>query len=267
MTAIHTTAVVDRNAEIGAGVRIGAFAVIGAGVVLGDDCEVLENAIIRGPSTIGKGNMFYPHCVIGTDPQDLKYQGEATELRMGDGNSVREFVTVNRGTVLGGGCTRVGSRNLLMACSHIAHDCVVGDNNVLSNNVLLGGHIAIEDNVVLSGAAAVNHFVTIGKDAFVGGLTRIVQDVPPFLIVEGNPAKVRGVNVVRLERLGVPRERIDALWDVYKKIWKSERPVRVSIGEIEAAGGHTEEIAYLLAFLKRAESGEHGRYRETLRHS
>jgi len=265
MTAIHPTAVVDPRAELGAGVRVGPHAVVGPEVVLGDDCEVGEGAVLRGPSAIGKGNVFFPHCVVGTDPQDLKYKGERTSLRMGDGNSVREFVTINRGTATGSGQTVVGDRNLFMACSHVAHDCEIGNGNVLSNNVLLGGHIAIEDNAVLSGAAAVNHFVTIGAAALIGGLTRIVQDVPPYLIVEGNPAKVRGVNLVRLQRLSVPEDRMQSLQDAYRALYRSDKPLLVSMEEVRARGSLTPEVQNLLAFLDRSLTGINGRFRETLR--
>ncbi|MCU0722273.1 MAG: acyl-ACP--UDP-N-acetylglucosamine O-acyltransferase [Planctomycetes bacterium] len=265
MSAIHPTAVVDARAELGAGVRVGPHAVIGPEVVLGDDCEVGECAVLRGPSAIGKGNVFFPHCVVGTEPQDLKFEGERTTLRMGDGNKVREFVTISRGTRKGGGQTVVGDGNLFMACSHVAHDCEVGNGNILSNNVLLGGHIAIEDHAVLSGAAAVNHFVTIGRAAFVGGLSRIVQDVPPYMIVEGNPARVRGVNLVRLQRLAVPPVRVQALEDAYRTLYRSDRPMRAAIADLRSAGGLTEEVACLLDFLERSSAGEHGRFRETLR--
>ncbi|MHC4599880.1 MAG: acyl-ACP--UDP-N-acetylglucosamine O-acyltransferase [Planctomycetota bacterium] len=265
MTTIHPTAVVDPKAELGDGVNVGPYASIGPGVVLGDDCEVGEGVILRGPAVLGKGNVFYPHCAVGTDPQDLKYRGEVTDLRMGDGNRVREFVTINRGTKTGGGRTEVGNHNLFMACSHVAHDCHLGDGIVMANNVLLGGHIHIHDHANLSGAAAVNHFTTVGRMAFVGGLSRIVQDVPPFLIVEGNPAKIRGVNVVKLERENIPDDRIQALKDVYRRVWKSEKPVRVALEEVASEGGLTEEVDLLVEFIRRSEQGEHGRYLESLR--
>jgi UDP-N-acetylglucosamine acyltransferase len=159
----------------------------------------------------------------------------------------------------------VGDRNLFMACSHIAHDCEVGSGNVLANNVLLGGHIAIEDNVVLSGAAAVNHFVSIGSASFIGGLTRIVQDVPPYLIVEGNPAKVRGVNLVRLQRLSIPEDRVQSLQDAYRTLYRSDKPLLVSMEELRNRGTLTPEVQNLLAFLERSLAGINGRFRETLR--
>ncbi|MHC5078203.1 MAG: acyl-ACP--UDP-N-acetylglucosamine O-acyltransferase [Planctomycetota bacterium] len=265
MAAIHPTAVVDPRAELGAGIRVGPHAVIGPKVVLGDDCEVMEGATIQGPSQIGRGNKFFPQCVVGTEPQDLKYEGEETDLIMGDGNKIREFVTVHRGTRGGAGRTVIGSENLLMACCHVAHDCVLGDGIVLANNVLLAGHIHIQDHANLSGAAAVHHFTTIGKLAFVGGMTRIVQDVPPFLIVEGNPAKIRGVNVVKLERMDYSEARIQALKDAYRKIWKGEKPVRIALEELVSQGNLTEDVAVLCEFLKRSDEGDHGRFLEKLR--
>jgi UDP-N-acetylglucosamine acyltransferase len=265
MTAIHPTAVVDPGAQLGAGVRVGPHAVIGPEVVLGDDCEVGEGVVLHGPSTFGKGNVFFPHCVAGTDPQDLKYEGERTTLTMGDGNSIREFVTIHRGTAKGGGRTVVGNGNLFMACSHVAHDCELGNGIVLANNALLGGHIVIEDHVTISGSAAVHHFTTVGTASFIGGLSRIVQDVPPYLIVEGNPSKVRGVNIVRLQRLALPSERIEALKDAYRALYRGDQPLRVVIDGLRANGGLTEEVRGLLEFLERTLAGEHGRYRETLR--
>jgi len=265
MTAIHPTAVVDSKAELGQGVRVGPYAVIGAGVVLGDDCEVMEGVVIRGPARLGKGNVVYSHAVVGTHPQDLKYQGENTDFIMGDGNTIREFVTLSRGTAKGGGRTVLGNGNLMMACSHVAHDCEIGDGIVLGNNVLLAGHIRIEDHSVLGGAAAVHQFTTIGQFAFVGGMTRIVQDVPPFLIVEGNPAKIRGVNVVKLERTGFSEEQVHALKDAYRRIWKGDQPVRLALEALEAEGELTKDVTTLCEFMKRSEKGEHGRYLERLR--
>ncbi len=265
MTAIHPTAVVDPKAELGADVHVGPTAVIGPDVVLGDACEVSEGAVIRGPSRIGTGNVFFPHCVVGADPQDLKYEGETTELVIGNGNKIREFVTIHRGTRKGGGQTVLGDENLLMACSHVAHDCRLGNNIVLANNVLLAGHIRIEDHANLAGAAAVHHFTTIGRMAFIGGLTRIVQDVPPFMIMEGNPAKIRGVNAVKLERLHTPAASIQALWDAYRRLWKGGEPVGVALESLLAENDLVDEVAYLCEFLRRSNEGEHGRHLEAYR--
>ncbi len=252
---------VHPTAELGRDVRIGPYAVVGEGAVIGDGCQVDSFAVI-GPSTwLGKNNHIHHHAAVGTDAQDLSYTGEDSYLVMGDDNAVREFVTINRGTAKGDCYTRVGSNNLLMACSHVAHDCLIGDHVVLANNVLLAGHATVEDHAILNGAAAVQQFSTIGKMSYVGGLTRIVHDVPPFMVVEGNPSKVRKVNTVGLQRSGYGDEQIAALREAHRRLFRSRRPRSEVLSEIEAEPGHPAEVEELCGFLRRVERGHRGRSR------
>jgi UDP-N-acetylglucosamine acyltransferase len=265
MASIHPTASVDPKAEIADDVEIGPHCTVTEGVRLGPGNVLTSGVVITGRTEAGPGNRFFPHAVIGTEPQDLKFRGEDTRLSIGEGNTFREHVTVNRGTDKGGGVTTIGSHNLFMACCHVAHDCFVGDNVVMANNVLLGGHIRIEDDAVLSGAAACHHFTTVGRSAFVGGLTRIVRDVPPYMIVEGNPARIRGVNVVKLERMGMEEDRIRALKDAYRLLWKTGNSFEESLGELESRDSLSEEVQILTTFLRRTGQGEHGRALESTR--
>jgi UDP-N-acetylglucosamine acyltransferase len=266
MKNIHPTAEIAPEAEIGDGVEIDAFVSIGPDVTVGDNCSIGEGAVIKGVTTLGSDNILYPHAVLGTGPQDLKYHGEPTRLEVGNENVFREFVTINTGTPTGTGVTRIGDRNLFMINSHVGHDCVVEDETVLVNGVLVGGHSRIEMGAKLMGAAAVNPFVTVGRQAYVGGLTRIVQDAPPFMIVEGNPAKVRGVNEIGLQRAGYSQESIDKLWETYKSVYRTKELNRSRIfEELESDPDQSEEVLYLVRFLRRAVRGKHGRFRESLR--
>jgi len=203
-TEIHPTAVVADGAEIGVDVRIGPHTVIGAQVQIGDRSSIGPQVVIDGVTTIGAENNILGQANVGGAPQDLSYQGEPTHLELGDRNTIREFVTINRGTLKGGGLTRIGDDCLLMACSHVAHDCELGNGVMMGNNVLLAGHVSVGDFAVINGAAAAHQFVTIGRNSYVGGLTRVIQDVPPFMILEGHPARVRKVNLIGLERSGIP---------------------------------------------------------------
>lgn len=262
---IHPTATVDSAAEIGSNVQVGPRVYIGPGVTIGDDTEIGNGCHIEGAVTIGRNNILGPYVVVGTPPQDLKYHGQKTEVVIGDDNVFREFVTINGGSPTGGGLTRIGDRNYLMICAHVAHDCIVEDDIILVNSVLLAGHCRVERGAKLMGNAAVNQYVTIGKQAYIGGLTRIVQDVPPFMIVEGNPARVRGVNEIGLERAGYEQEVIDELWEVYKAIYRTRKLNRTSVyEEIENRKDISPEGVYLVQFLRRSQEGVHGRYRQGL---
>lgn len=261
-TLVHQTAVIHPTAQLGVGVEIGPYAVVNEKTVIGDESVIGPGAVI-GPNThMGARNLIFAHAAVGSDPQDLTYEGEETFLVMGDGNRVREYVTVNRGTHKGDGYTRVGNQNLLMACCHVAHDCLVGDYVILANNVLLAGHVTVEDRAIVNGAAGVQQFSTIGRLSYVGGLTRIVHDVPPFMVVEGNPSKVRKVNTVGLQRNGLIATQISALREAHRKIFRSRRPRTEILEEIEAGLNITPEVAELCSFLRRVERGRSGRSRE-----
>lgn len=265
MTHIHQTASVDPTAELGEGVRVGVYAVIEAGVVIGDGCVIANHATICTGVTMGAENQVHPGAIIGGPPQDLKYNGEPTRLTIGDRNVFREAATVNRGTAQGGGHTVIGSDNFLMACCHVAHDCRLDDGVVMSNGVLLAGHVVVEKRAYLCGLAAAHQFTTIGRNAYVGGMTRIVHDVPPFMITEGNPQKVRGVNVVGLRRAGFDGATIEALTESYRTIWRAETPYRQALAETEQLTDNCVEVTYLLRFLNAMENGVKGRAREAHR--
>lgn len=259
---IHPTAVVHPTAELGSDVHIDAYAVIRENTVLHDGCRVDSFAVV-GPNTwLGRDTRVYHHAAVGSDPQDLSYAGEETYLVMGDGNRIREFVTINRGTKKGDGYTRIGSGNLFMACAHVAHDCLIGDHVVLANNVLLAGHVTIEDGAIVNGAAGVQQFSTIGKLSYVGGLTRIVHDVPPYMIVEGNPSKVRKVNTVGLQRHGYTDEQIASLREAHRRLYRSRRPRSEILQELESDPDAAAEVTELCRFLRRVEQGHRGRSRE-----
>lgn len=265
MTAkIHPTAVIADGAELGQDVTIGPYSVIGARVKIGDGTVIGPQVVIDGVTTIGRENRFLGQANIGGAPQDLSYEDEPTELEIGDRNTVREFVTINRGTIKGGGVTRVGSGCLLMACSHVAHDCEIGDGVQLGNNVLLAGHVAVGCNAIVNGAAAAHQFVTIGRNAYVGGLTRVIQDVPPFMILEGHPARVRKVNVIGLERAGLPAGEIQELRLAFRRLFRADesRSRVLAQAEKEFEGALVRE---LIQSLRNTELGLKGRYRETLR--
>jgi UDP-N-acetylglucosamine acyltransferase len=263
-TKIHPTAVIAPGAELGVDVGVGPYSVIGPHVKIGDGTYVGPQVVIDGVTTIGRENRFLGQANIGGAPQDLSYEDEPTELALGDRNTVREFVTINRGTIKGGGVTKVGSGCLFMACSHVAHDCEIDDGVQLGNNVLLAGHVAVGRNAIVNGAAAAHQFVTIGRNAYVGGLTRVVQDVPPFMILEGHPARVRKLNVIGLERAGIPPEGIAELRMVFRRLFRAEESRSRVLAQLESEF-ESPLVRELLFSLRNSELGLKGRYRETRR--
>lgn len=264
-TEIHETAVIASGAELGANVRIGPYCVIGSRVKIGDRTRIGPQVVIDGVTTIGEDNVFLGQASLGAAPQDLSYRDEPTCLEIGDRNTVREFVTINRGTVKGGGVTLLGSETLLMACCHVAHDCEVGDRALLANNVLLAGHVQVERDAIINGGAAAHQFVSIGRGAYVGGLTRIIHDVPPYLILEGHPARVRKVNVVGLERMGASREQIQLLRDAFREIYRTGEPRARVLERLSATAAEEGLVRDLIESLERTGIGAKGRYRESRR--
>lgn len=253
---IHPTAVVSPDAQIGSNVQLGPFCVIGAGVVLGDDCVLHSHVVLEGPATFGKGNEFFPYACIGGKSQDLKYHGEPTYLEVGDHNVFRENTTVHRSTIEETP-TRIGSHNLLLCYAHVAHDCQLGDHIILSNSVGLAGHIVVEDYAIISGFAACHQFCRIGQHAIVGGLSKVVQDVPPFMIVDGNPASTRGVNAIGLQRRGFAEEDMRALKNAYKKLFlKKDGSFSQSLSSLKATHtGDNPQVSRLIEFLEASERG------------
>jgi UDP-N-acetylglucosamine acyltransferase len=263
---IHSAAIIHPKAEIGKDVEIGSFSVIGEHVKIDNGSVIFNNVTITGNTTIANNNVIFPNAVIGSEPQDLKYRGGQTRLIIGSNNVIRECVTINTGTEKGGGETLIGDNNYFMACSHIAHDCVIEDNVLVANGVLLGGHVKIEKYAKLMGLAGIQPFVTIGQYSYVGGLTRIVQDVPPYMIVEGNPAKVRQVNAIGLERAGFSQEKINAIKEAFRQLFRSETLNRSQIlSEFENQGNLLPEVKVLTDFFRNVDKGKSGRYRESLR--
>ncbi|TWT44723.1 Acyl-[acyl-carrier-protein]--UDP-N-acetylglucosamine O-acyltransferase [Phycisphaerae bacterium RAS1] len=269
MSTIHPLACVDAKAELGRDVNVGPFAYIGPGVRVGDGCVVHHHASLLGPAEFGPANVFFPQCVVGGAPQDLKYKGGPTRLVTGRDNVFRESVTVHRGTEVDRGSqgeTRIGDNNLLMVGAHIAHDVHLGDNIILANNVLIAGHVKIEDRVNVGGGSAMHHFVTVGKYAYVGGMTRVTHDVPPFMKVLGYDQEVRGANGEGMRRWKIPDGSIAAVRRAWKLMY-ARHGVVLGIREIEANGLIDDpHVRYLVAFLKRKlEFGVFGRVREHFR--
>jgi UDP-N-acetylglucosamine acyltransferase len=219
---IHKTAIVDPKARISPTVKIGPFSIIGPNVEINDNTEIQSHVSIIGNTIIGKDNKIYSFSSIGNDPQDLKYRGEDTKLEIGDNNKIREYVTINPGTQGGGGLTKIGNNCLFMVSSHIAHDCMVGNNVILANNVPLGGHAEIQDNVIIGGNSAVQQFTRVGKFAMIGGMCGVVRDVIPYGIAHGNRSILHGLNLIGLRRKNISNKEIMILSDAYKEIFKTE---------------------------------------------
>ena len=251
---IHHTAIVDPAAQIDPGARIGPCCVIGPAVTIGSETELQHHVTIMGPSKIGCGNLFFAYCSIGQRTQDLKYAGEPTYLEIGDGNTFREFSTVNRGT-LPGARTIVGSRGNFLAYSHIAHDCAVGDKVIFSNNGTLAGHVTVGDNAVIGGLTAIHQFCRVGRHAITGGCSKIVQDVPPFMIADGNPAEVRSVNSIGLERAGFPAETIRALKEAYRLLYRGKLNAKQAVGAIRKEIPGNAEVEELCVFIETSRRG------------
>ncbi|MBI5367523.1 MAG: acyl-ACP--UDP-N-acetylglucosamine O-acyltransferase, partial [Planctomycetes bacterium] len=252
---IHPTAQIHPAAEIADDVSIGPWAVIGPHAKIGRGNELANNVTVVGRTTIGEGNRIFPFAVLGTEPQDLRFNGEPTELVIGDNNIIREFVTMNIGTVKGDRITRVGNSNMIMAYAHIPHDAEIEDNVILANGVQLGGHTRIERDVTFGGLAAVHHFVTIGQKAFIGGLTRVVHDAPPFMTTEGHPARVKCVNTIGLKRRGFTPEKIEALRESYKLLWRSNITRPTALQLLENREPQFDELRYLVEFIRATERG------------
>lgn len=251
---IHPTAIVDCGAEIGAGTVVGPYCIIASGVVLGPGCWLQHHVTLCGPMRAGARNKFYAYCSIGQQTQDLKYLGEPTYLEIGNENTFREFVTVNRSTNADGK-TRIGSCGNFLAYSHIGHDCTVGDAVVFSNNGTLAGHVQIGDHAVIGGLTAVHQFCRIGRFAITGGCSKIVQDVPPFMIADGNPAEIRGINLVGLERNGFAPESVKWIKEAFRLIYRCKYNTRQAIDAVRAELPPTEEIKQLLEFIEKTERG------------
>jgi UDP-N-acetylglucosamine acyltransferase len=264
-TLIADTACVDPRAELGDDVEVGPYCIIGPEVTIGRGTRLIAHACILGRTTLGVENVVHPFAVIGGEPQDVSYRGSPTRVEIGDRNVIREGVTIHRGSEKEQGVTRIGSHNLLMVHVHVAHDCLLEDRVVIANNTLLGGHCHIESLVTISGGVGIHPFVTIGGYSYVGGLSRIYHDVPRFMIVDGNPSKVRCINVVGLRRHGLSTEAIAALQEAHRLIYRAKMTA-AHAAEILASHGHLgPEVRSLLDFIETQHTGQHGRGRERRR--
>lgn len=254
-TRIHETAIVEPGAELGADVRIGPYAVVGPAVRLGDGCEVGAHAVVDGHTTIGARTRIFPHAAVGFIPQDLKYRGEPTRLEIGEENLIREFATLHIGTEGGGGVTRLGDRNLIMAYAHVAHDCVLGDGNVLANGATLAGHVTVEDHVILGGLSAIHQFVRVGRHAFVSGGAMVAMDVPPYCTVQGDRASLVGLNTVGLKRHGFDAEAIRSIKGAYRILFRSNLGLREAVAQAREAFGESDAVTRLIDFVASSERG------------
>ena len=253
---IHPTAVIDPKAELGEAVEVGPYTVIEREVIIGQGTQIGPHVVIREGTRIGKGNQIYQFSSIGEAPQAVAYRGEPTTLQMGDHNIIREFVTLHRGSVKGGGKTVLGNENFIMAYSHIAHDCQVGNQVVMANGATLGGHILIEDHAIIGGLAAVHQFCQIGAHALISGLTGVSQDVPPYMMAAGSRAKLYGLNSVGLKRHNFSEETLRALKKAYRIIFRSGLTLEKAmkrVGEDEIS--QLPEIQHLLHFIQRSKRG------------
>ncbi|EGO62937.1 acyl-ACP--UDP-N-acetylglucosamine O-acyltransferase [Acetonema longum] len=251
---IHETAVIHPNARLGKDVEVGPYAVVGENVVIGEGTQICAHVVIDGWTSIGKNCVIFPGASIGAEPQDLKFKGEKSYVFIGDNTKIREFATVNRATGEGEE-TRIGSNCLLQAYTHVAHNCIVGNHVIMSNAATLAGHVIVEDRAVISGLTGVHQFVKIGRNAMIGGASKIVQDVPPFVIVDGHPAKVRGLNNVGMSRAGLSEVARRNLKKGFKILYRSGYSLAQAIDVMEQELESCEEVEHLLRFLRNAERG------------
>jgi len=259
VTRIHPTAIVDRGAELDTSVGVGPYAIIGAGVRIAAGTSVGAHCVIEGPTTIGRDNRIFSHAALGAAPQDKKYGGEPTRLEIGERNTIREFCTFNRGTAQDAGVTRVGSDNWVMAYVHVAHDCQVGHHTILANNATLAGHVHVGDWVIVGGLTGIHQFCKVGAHAMTGFQSHVSQDVPPFMMVAGNPLAVHGFNVEGLRRRGFTRERIAGVKQMHKLLYRDGLTLEAARQAIEALRGTVEggdpEVDLLLGFLAASKRG------------
>jgi len=252
---LHPTAQIDAGARLGDGTTVGAFSVIGRDVTVGPGCEIGPHAVVEGPTVMGARCRVFPFACIGMAPQDLKYRGERTTIEIGDDNIFREGVTVHRGTVGGGGVTRIGSGNLLMAQTHVAHDCRVGSQVIFANAATLAGHVVVEDGATIGAFSGVHQFCRVGAHAYIGGYSVITQDALPYVLTVGNRAKSFGINVVGLERKQFAPEAIQALRQAYRILFRSRLTLQEALDRLQAEFPSQPEAQTLAAFIRGSRRG------------
>lgn len=245
---IHPTAIIHPNAELHPTVRVDPYTIIGAEVKIGAKTQVGSHVVIDGRTEIGVENQIFPGAAIGLEPQDLKYQGANSMVQIGDRNKIREYVTINKATAEGE-ATILGNNNLLMAYSHVAHNCAIADRVIIANGVAMAGHVTIESQAIISGVLGIHQFVHIGRLAMVGGMSRINRDVPPYMLVEGNPAKVRSLNLIGLRRKGLTTTEIKELKAAFKLLYRDSLPIETAIAKLETIA-NSSYLQHLKSFLK-----------------
>jgi len=255
MTKIHPTALVDRRAEIDSDVEIGPYSLVGKQVRIGKGCRVKSHVVIEGRTTLGEGNVLFQFASVGSVPQDLKYQGEASELIIGNHNTIREFVSLNPGTTGGGMVTRVGNGNLFMMYCHIAHDCILGSHNIIANGATLGGHVVIEDYVIVGGLVGIHQFTKIGRGAILGAGSMVSKDVPPYCNATGDRARLHGLNLEGLKRRGFGPDKIEALKKAYRIMFRSKLKTEAAIMKIRQELFGCAEVQQLVTFIENSQRG------------
>ncbi|RMG02487.1 MAG: acyl-ACP--UDP-N-acetylglucosamine O-acyltransferase [Nitrospirae bacterium] len=255
MADIHETAIVDKGAELADDVIVGPYCIIGGNVKIGSGTVIQNNVVIEGNVEIGENCKIFPFATIGLAPQDIKYSGEPTGVKIGNNNTIREFITIHRGSVGGDGYTKIGNNNFLMAYVHIAHDCVIGDHVIMANAATLAGHVEVGDYAVISGLSAVHQFARVGSSAMVSGLSGVIQDIPPFTIASGTRAKLYGLNLVGLKRRGFSSETISELKKAYRILFRSNLSLKEGVKKVQAELPYTDEIAHLIEFINKNRRG------------
>jgi UDP-N-acetylglucosamine acyltransferase len=253
---IHPSSVIDARARVPESCSVGPFCMVGPEVELGENCELISHVVIQGPARIGANNRFFPFCAIGCEPQDVSYKGEPTRLEMGDSNIIREYTTINRGTAKGGGFTRIGNHTLIMAYSHVGHDCVIEDRAMLVNAATLAGHVTVEEWAVVGALCPVHQFVRIGAHSYIGGGTVVTKDVLPFSkCVTPRDTKAYGLNAVGLERRGFSKERIRKIHHAFRVLLNSRLNTTQALEKLKSEGDQGEDVAMLLRFIEESERG------------
>lgn len=253
--SIHPTAIVEKGAQLGKGVVVGPYCIVGPKATLGDNARLVSHATVTGRTTLGARTVVHQFATVGVPPQDLKYKGEDSELHIGEENSIRQYANLSLGSEAGGGRTVIGRRNLFMAYTHIGHDCVVGDNIVFANGATLGGHVHVESMVVMGGLAAIHQFCRIGARAMIGGGSMVVQDVPPFVMVQGDRAAPTGLNVVGLRRAGFSADAVKDIKTMYRLLYNEGLTVEDCLLRIEAEVPDSEHRRAFTDFLRSSERG------------
>jgi len=255
MGRIHPTAIVDSHAELNVNVEVGPYSVIGPKVKIGKGTKIKSHVVIEGNTTLGEGNTIFQFATIGSIPQDLKYQGEDSQLIIGSRNTVREFASLNPGTTGGGMITRVGDQNLLMMYCHVAHDCIIGNSNIIANGATLGGHVVIEDYAIVGGLVGIHQFVKVGSSSILGAGSMVSKDIPPYCNATGDRVRLRGLNMEGLKRKKFSREQIDALKKAYRIIFQSGIRTNQALQKVRSEVPQTPEVEHMIRFIESSQRG------------